>query len=136
MGSPGTWEVLLSPLKSRAGGNRRPTPELLVSFRCACKGANKQADNGILERRKLSSRRGAQEVGTFHSTEEAGELSPEDPVEGRGRHVMNPFGRKDVRNVESWERLNETPEDSGFGQGSSGYGDNIAFSPYRYSNAI
>ncbi len=49
------------------------------------------------------------DVGVPHSTDEAGEVIPDDPVEGRGYQNYRPFGGQDGGKTESHNRLNETP---------------------------
>ena len=51
----------------------------------------------------------------LHSTGEAGEPAPGDPVEGRRAPDYGPVGGKDTGNTESQRRLYETSTDSGAG---------------------
>jgi hypothetical protein len=44
---------------------------------------------------------GWQGVGASKSTEEAGEPTRRDPVEGRGRHIRGALGGKDARYIET-----------------------------------
>ena len=62
-----------------------------------------------------------QGVGALHSTDEAGEPAPGDPVEGRELPGHGTVGGNDGENTESRYRLTETATDSEAGQGTSGY---------------
>ena len=57
-----------------------------------------------------------------HSTAEAGELSPRDPVEGRGAPAGGTGGGKDGQHTEVGSRLHVTTTDSRTGQISLGDG--------------
>ena len=48
----------------------------------------------------------------LHSTDEAGEPTRRDPVEGRERRIVGAFGGKDAGDIEPWKRLNGTSEGS------------------------
>jgi hypothetical protein len=54
--------------------------------------------------------------GGLHTTCEAGEVSPGDPVEGRKSRNFRRIGGKDGGNLESHNRLNETATHSDTGQ--------------------
>ena len=51
-------------------------------------------------------------VGVRHTTKEAGEVTPDDPVEGRADQPHRPNGGTDGRNFEFESRLNDTSSDS------------------------
>ena len=57
-----------------------------------------------------------------HSTAEAGELSPRDPVEGRGHRQVAPVEGKTANTTEVGSRLHVTTTDSRTGQTSLGDG--------------
>ncbi len=61
---------------------------------------------------------GRRGVGVSHSTAEAGELSPRDPVEGRGHRQGGTVGGKDGQHTEVGSRLHVTTTDSRTGQTS------------------
>ena len=65
---------------------------------------------------------GRRGVGVSHSTAEAGELSPRDPVEGRGAPAGGTGGGKDGQHTEVGSRLHVTTTDSRTGQTSLGDG--------------
>lgn len=65
---------------------------------------------------------GRQGVGATHSTEEAGELAPEDPVREGVAVVVELLGGKDGGNIEFGNHLHATPEGSGIVQASPEYG--------------
>ncbi len=69
-------------------------------------------------------KRGDEKSQPLNSTDEAGELTPGDPAEGRRRSVYGTSGGKDVADIEPRGHLNETKEDSETGEESSeaGYG--------------
>ena len=65
---------------------------------------------------------GRRGVGVSQSTAEAGELSPRDPVEGRGHRQVAPVEGKDGQHTEVGSRLHVTTTDSRTGQISLGDG--------------
>ena len=78
-------------LKDRRGaGTGSPSPRPWTSH-LASDGANRRCSDGTAGRRQRNGRRG---VGVSHSTAEAGELSPRDPVEGRGHRQVAPLEGK------------------------------------------
>lgn len=90
LGSPGTWEILPPPLQNTGPGGPETKPLAHASFRCAWMGVEETSGSTVsMGEGNGALGDGRQEVGASHSTEEAGELAPEDPVEGRGRRVMN-----------------------------------------------
>lgn len=89
-GSPGTWETLPSPvLNGRNGETGIKAPSL---WQVALDGhrSEERAQGGTGSRGQPKARReGRQGVGASHSTEEAGEPTWRDPVEGRGRRITD-----------------------------------------------
>ena len=69
-------------------------------------------------------KRGDEKSQPLNSTDEAGELTPGDPAEGRRRSVYGTSGGKDDVDIEPRGHLNETKEDSETGEERSeaGYG--------------
>ena len=81
-------------LKDRRGaGTGSPRPRPWTSH-LASDGANRRCSDGTAGRRQRSAGDGRRGVGVSHSTAEAGELSPRDPVEGRGHRQVAPLEGK------------------------------------------
>jgi hypothetical protein len=81
-GSPGTWEAYSSPprhTQREQGYPENKTPGL-TGKRLALPGTKDQALWWYRRRRKRSQRDGRRGVGAPNSTDEAGELAPEDPA--------------------------------------------------------
>ena len=62
---------------------------------------------------------GWQGVGALNITDEAGEPTRRDPVEGRGRRIVGTFGGKDAGDIETRECLNGTSKGSDVVEGST-----------------
>lgn len=91
-GPPGTWELPFFPPLIRLGHpdtSPRPAGVALVPA-----GAKTERVGGTAERRKRGEVGRRREVAAPHSTDEAGEHAPVDPVEGRGRSVYGIVGGK------------------------------------------
>jgi hypothetical protein len=85
-GPPGTWEVLILSAVDRTGTGTRSIKTQAYGASCLTPWERTASTTwGTAERRKRSKAGGRQEVGASRSTKEAGEPSPRDPVEGRGR---------------------------------------------------
>ncbi len=80
---------------------------------------------------------GRRGVGVSHSTAEAGELSPRDPVEGRGHRQVAPVEGKDGQHTAVGSRLHVTTTDSRPGQTSlrDGGGHRLASWTRGYATA-
>ena len=72
-----------------------------------------------------------QEVGALHATNEAGELSPKDPVEGREMSGYGIVGGKDNEHVKVRQCLNEAKTNSGTGERCARHGDG-SVAPYGH----
>ena len=80
--SPGTWEILLLPRQQPDGDTGLSTPGLGGAL--VRRGAKATSASEVSPSEGNEVRRdGQQEVVAPHSTDEAGELVPLDPVEGR-----------------------------------------------------
>src|ERR1700722_9808787 len=79
-GPPGTWEALSSPHVTSGRGYRKPTPGPPLSCSTAV-GAKSRAHVEVRPSEGNEVRpEGPQGVGALHSTVEAGELDPREPV--------------------------------------------------------
>jgi len=84
------------------GGTRKPSSRLMVGCACSTMRA-KEAGTGAVSEGEGNEARGdgCQGVGAPNITDEAGEPTRRDPVEGRGRHSNGIFGWKDAGNIET-----------------------------------
>ena len=74
---------------------------------------------------------GGEKSELLNSTDEAGELIPEDPVEGSRRSVYGTYGGKDGEDFEPGNHLNETTKDSKIGEARAKAGTDYAGPPHR-----
>ena len=75
----------------RGAGTGSPSPRPWT-WHLASDGANpRRCSDGTAARRQRSAGEGRRGIGASHSTGEAGESGPRDPVEGRGRRQMEPL---------------------------------------------
>ena len=126
-GSPGTWEVSFSPASYSGWVHRRPRTRPQGGDGCTgLRSEIKHPAQVPRRKRKRGAWDGAGDVGGPHSTCEAGEAVPRDPVEERGSQTYRPCGGQDAGNTESHQRLNETPPDSDTGSGSAAAGTHNA----------
>ena len=99
-GPPGTWEISFSPPESWRCGHRvrkEPRPDTRGVHGCR---ERKQRGARVEPRREGNeAQRGGEKSEPLSSTDEAGELSPEDPVEGRRRSVYGASRGKDDTDI-------------------------------------
>ena len=115
-GSPGTWETSAFPLHYSG-------PVLPVTKDQAARGSElhprgertKQFDRGTVVQVHRGRPEEGRGVGVLHTTNEAGEVAPGDPVEGREDQQPRTSGGIDGRNFESDPHLNHTSLDSEHG---------------------
>ena len=94
-GSPGTWEILSSPRQFPAGDTGLPTPGLGGGTRPPRSEKNECQPRYHQAKATKRGGMGGRKSQHPHITEEAGELVPRDPVEGRKN-------RKGVSDVGPW----------------------------------
>jgi len=115
-GLPGTWETL--PFPRRNTGVGRPVRQTPGPWRAAFgrHGSEEASAQRYRHARGTEAwREGRQGVGASHSTEEAGEPTWRDPVEGRGRRIMELPREKMTDTLRSEDILTRSSEDSGPG---------------------
>lgn len=79
-------------------------------------GAKSQPKRGTAERRGRSRLDGREGIGALRSTNESGELAPEDPAEGRRCRMNGMIGGNDGRGTGLGDHLNKTAINSGAGE--------------------
>ena len=106
----------------RGAGTGSPSPRPWT-WHLASDGANPQV-LGWYRRAKANEARGdgRRGIGAPHTTGEAGESCPRNPVEGRGRREMDPLAGKTANTPRLESRLNVTTTDSRTGQTRTGDG--------------
>jgi hypothetical protein len=100
MGPPGTWEVSFSPPESRRLGAALKKVQARRTVRPRTTGSEGRGARVEPRSEGNEATRGGETSEPLSSTEEAGELSPGDPVEGRRRPVYGTSGGKDDTDIE------------------------------------
>jgi hypothetical protein len=109
-GSPGTWEVLVSPAEVGVG---LPNPKLQAALSTSGSTERKQAWRQVPPSEGNEVRwDGCREVGVFRSTVEAGELASREPGGGKGRPSWRPVAGTPGGNSASHHQVNVTTTDS------------------------
>jgi len=114
-GSPGTWEFLSSPCRQKLVRGYQSQKLQASSRRRACGNEHRRAAWYRQAKQNEARRNGRQEVGALHSTVEAGEQQPSEPCGGKGVPSHGPVGGKHARRFVAFQRVHETPADSGVG---------------------